>query len=347
MTTCTRQPLSAPRRHHDCLRHVGGGHALLGVDGRRRTSSACPTARTRSTAAPATQPPPGIPLGRRRGRVLACPDVPTCPPAPADPPPAATSGVGADPRGPGRAHPAPGAATARPGANSSRPAASSGASRPGAFTDKRGATALAAFEKKTERHQDIYHAYHRGNTPALPDQEEIAIARRAGPRAHPLPELEAVRRDLGEDRQGRQGDRRVPGPAGQAHQEGLPRAVLLHRAPRGRGQRPGEARLGLHGRGLLDDVPPRGEAAARQRRRQPGHGAGAHGVRAAHHAEVVRRHVPGRRRGRLDRLRHVRVQRPRLRPRRLRRAAEPAVVGRPDLARLLQLGRPSGTPASR
>ena len=32
---------------------------------------------------------------------------------------------------------------------------------PGAFTDKRGTRALADFEAKTGRHQDIYHAYHR------------------------------------------------------------------------------------------------------------------------------------------------------------------------------------------
>jgi hypothetical protein len=51
---------------------------------------------------------------------------------------------------------------------------------PGAFTDKRGIQALAAFEAKTERHQDIYHAYHRGQRQLFPTKEEIAIARQPG-----------------------------------------------------------------------------------------------------------------------------------------------------------------------
>jgi Glycosyl hydrolase family 26 len=51
---------------------------------------------------------------------------------------------------------------------------------PGAFTDSRGKQALARFEEKTERHQDIYHAYHRGNTQLFPTKSEIAIAREPG-----------------------------------------------------------------------------------------------------------------------------------------------------------------------
>ncbi|MET0495712.1 MAG: glycosyl hydrolase [Actinoplanes sp.] len=51
---------------------------------------------------------------------------------------------------------------------------------PGAFTEKRGKTALAAFEKKTERHQDVYHAYHKGNTQLFPTREEEQIAREPG-----------------------------------------------------------------------------------------------------------------------------------------------------------------------
>jgi hypothetical protein len=51
---------------------------------------------------------------------------------------------------------------------------------PGAFTDKRGKQALAAFEEKTERHQDVYHAYHRGQRQLFPTPEEIAIARQPG-----------------------------------------------------------------------------------------------------------------------------------------------------------------------
>jgi hypothetical protein len=51
---------------------------------------------------------------------------------------------------------------------------------PGAFTENRGPVALAAFERKTERHQDIYHAYHRGQTQLFPTREEIGIAREKG-----------------------------------------------------------------------------------------------------------------------------------------------------------------------
>jgi hypothetical protein len=51
---------------------------------------------------------------------------------------------------------------------------------PGAFTDQRGVRALTAFEEKTERHQDIYHAYHRGTKQLFPTKQEIAIARQRG-----------------------------------------------------------------------------------------------------------------------------------------------------------------------
>jgi hypothetical protein len=51
---------------------------------------------------------------------------------------------------------------------------------PGAFTDQRGVRALTAFEEKTERHQDIYHAYHRGMRQLFPTKQEIAIARQPG-----------------------------------------------------------------------------------------------------------------------------------------------------------------------
>jgi hypothetical protein len=51
---------------------------------------------------------------------------------------------------------------------------------PGAFTDARGERALLAFEQKTGRHQDIYHAYHRGIGQLFPTKEEIAIARGGG-----------------------------------------------------------------------------------------------------------------------------------------------------------------------
>jgi hypothetical protein len=51
---------------------------------------------------------------------------------------------------------------------------------PGAYTDSRGAVALAAFEKKTRRHQDIYHAYHSGQRQLFPTDAEMAIARQPG-----------------------------------------------------------------------------------------------------------------------------------------------------------------------
>ena len=51
---------------------------------------------------------------------------------------------------------------------------------PGAFTDARGVRALAAFEEKTKRHQDIYHAYHRGTRQLFPTKQEISIARQLG-----------------------------------------------------------------------------------------------------------------------------------------------------------------------
>ena len=51
---------------------------------------------------------------------------------------------------------------------------------PGAFTDARGQQALAAFERKTERHQDIFHAYHNGQRQLFPTKTEIAIARQKG-----------------------------------------------------------------------------------------------------------------------------------------------------------------------
>ena len=51
---------------------------------------------------------------------------------------------------------------------------------PGAFTDQRGAPALASFEQKTKRHQDIYHAYHSGTNQLFPTKTEISIARQRG-----------------------------------------------------------------------------------------------------------------------------------------------------------------------
>jgi hypothetical protein len=51
---------------------------------------------------------------------------------------------------------------------------------PGAHTESRGASALAAFERKTGRHQAIYHAYHGGIRQLFPTPQEIAIAHQKG-----------------------------------------------------------------------------------------------------------------------------------------------------------------------
>ncbi|MET0426346.1 MAG: glycosyl hydrolase [Actinoplanes sp.] len=51
---------------------------------------------------------------------------------------------------------------------------------PGAHTESRGASALARFERKTGRHQAIYHAYHGGVRQLFPTPQEIAIAREPG-----------------------------------------------------------------------------------------------------------------------------------------------------------------------
>jgi Glycosyl hydrolase family 26 len=51
---------------------------------------------------------------------------------------------------------------------------------PGAFTDDRGRRALADFERKTDRHQAVYHAYHKGNRQLFPTEAERKIAREPG-----------------------------------------------------------------------------------------------------------------------------------------------------------------------
>jgi hypothetical protein len=51
---------------------------------------------------------------------------------------------------------------------------------PGAHTESRGYSALAAFERKTGRHQAIYHAYHGGIRQLFPTPQEIAIAHQQG-----------------------------------------------------------------------------------------------------------------------------------------------------------------------
>ncbi|GAA4923189.1 hypothetical protein GCM10025331_02530 [Actinoplanes utahensis] len=51
---------------------------------------------------------------------------------------------------------------------------------PGARTEERGVRALAEFERKTGRHQAVFHAYHRGIRQVFPTEQEIAIAREPG-----------------------------------------------------------------------------------------------------------------------------------------------------------------------
>ena len=51
---------------------------------------------------------------------------------------------------------------------------------PGAFTDARGKKALVEFEEKTDRHQAVYHAYHRGTKQLFPTDQEKEIAREPG-----------------------------------------------------------------------------------------------------------------------------------------------------------------------
>ena len=53
---------------------------------------------------------------------------------------------------------------------------------PGAHTESRGVSALARFERKTGRHQAIYHAYHGGTRQLFPTEQEIRIAREPGKR---------------------------------------------------------------------------------------------------------------------------------------------------------------------
>ena len=53
---------------------------------------------------------------------------------------------------------------------------------PGAKTEARGRQALQRFERKTGRHQAIFHAYHRGVRQVFPTEQEIAISREPGRR---------------------------------------------------------------------------------------------------------------------------------------------------------------------
>jgi hypothetical protein len=51
---------------------------------------------------------------------------------------------------------------------------------PGAHTEESSSSALAQFERKTGRHQAIFHAYHSGTRQVFPTPQEIAISREPG-----------------------------------------------------------------------------------------------------------------------------------------------------------------------
>lgn len=51
---------------------------------------------------------------------------------------------------------------------------------PGAHTEEKSTRALAEFERKTGRHQAIFHAYHSGTRQLFPTPQEIAISREPG-----------------------------------------------------------------------------------------------------------------------------------------------------------------------
>jgi hypothetical protein len=116
-------------------------------------------------AIPDVPPPPGV--------SPALPGRPT-----ATPGPARTALGGPRPAGPGA--PGAGSGPCRTGEKLVPTCGVLWGVAPGAFTDQRGARALAAFEEKTRRHQDIYHAYHRGVKQLFPTKAEIAIARQPG-----------------------------------------------------------------------------------------------------------------------------------------------------------------------
>jgi hypothetical protein len=145
---------------------------------------------------------PGRPLPPLRGtRPPAAPGVPAVPGEPG-----AVQGTvpGAPTAAPGEPGAVPGGPTSSPGQVGADPggtrSSESGARHcvtgrklvptcgvlwgvaPGAFTDARGKRALADFERKTGRHQDVFHAYHRGNRQLFPTETEVSIAREPGRR---------------------------------------------------------------------------------------------------------------------------------------------------------------------
>jgi hypothetical protein len=128
-----------------------------------------------TVSAPAQQPPAGE---RPEPGVPAVPDRRGVPAVPTTPGPAAPSAKALG--GPRPEAPRAGAGPCRTGVKLVPTCGILWGVAPGAFTEKRGRSALVTFEKKTGRHQDIYHAYHRGTKQLFPTKAEVAIAREKG-----------------------------------------------------------------------------------------------------------------------------------------------------------------------
>ncbi|HET6529753.1 MAG TPA: glycosyl hydrolase [Actinoplanes sp.] len=125
-------------------------------------------------AASSALPEPGVPVIPDANEAPAEPDVPAAP----APTTTATALGGPRPAAPGASRGRTG--VCRTGVKLVPTCGILWGVAPGAFTDQRGRPALASFEQKTQRHQDIYHAYHRGLKQLFPTRQEIAIAREEG-----------------------------------------------------------------------------------------------------------------------------------------------------------------------
>ncbi|GAB7040517.1 MULTISPECIES: glycosyl hydrolase [Catenuloplanes] len=113
-------------------------------------------------SAPGTTPPPRAEPGR---------PAPPVPDAPATGAPPGSSGLG-----PAPATSAPGRTDCRVGPKLVPTCNVLWGAAPGAFTEARGARALAEYEERTGRTQAVYHAYHRGTNGLFPTEEEVRIA---------------------------------------------------------------------------------------------------------------------------------------------------------------------------
>ena len=271
----------------DGLRPLRGDHARLGVDRRGRSA--------RSAAAP-----PGVPRSPgRAGLPARAARLPPAPPGPAHTGAPVRAPAADDPSVPrptvGRARPGRPARPRRPAVPAGRPGPAAPAAAPTGAGDRPATPARklvptcgvlwgvapgalhrrAAARRRWPRSNARPAGTRRSTTPTTGAsgsssrrEQEIAIARQPGRAAHPVPQLEAGRRLLGGDRQGRPG---APTPSSTGSpctsSSDFPEPVLLHRAPRGRERRPGRSRLRLHRHGLRGHVPARGAS-----------GCAAHGV---------------------------------------------------------------------